>query len=538
MKFFKYSLPVAAAILIVGCDDIENQKLQGKGITEAQNKAVVAAVPSRANATFEGMFSMMGYPDYTFGAGRDDDFGYVMMSIANDVEGADVVYPNTGYNWFRTMGLYTNRNASFANVYIRFATPYNQIGIANQVIKTTTGSADSANVCKRAQALAVRAFAYEQVAFNYQFLSKLDEPCIPIVTENTSNYFNNPRATVREVYDLIFADLDTAIVNLEGYNRTKKAYVDQKVAYGLRARAHLALGHYAEAAADAEKAIAGYKPASIEDVSKPSFCDINEANWLWGIDMNASLAAKNNWATGDSWIRSFTSEGYTTGGGVYSRINTLLWDKIPASDIRKQWWVDEDLKSTLLEGLSWDEFKDQAIATAEIEDVKVAYDPYTNVKFGCISGVGSKTNDSDWPLMRVEEMIFIQAEGYLKSGNEAKAKEILGNFVKTYRDPEYDVNAFSNLADEIWKQRRIELWGEGFFTFDANRLHKPIVRFHDYKHGIQPDAFRFNLTADDPWRLSRFPQDETNNNSGIVDNTDGTVPVVDQNPSLLDGVTD
>ena len=284
----------------------------------------------------------------------------------------------------------------------------------------------------------------------------------------------------------------------------------------------------------------------MKEVSVPTFCSMTEKNWIWGVDMQQAITADFTAATSDAWIRSFSGDSYSAGTGCYVMINTLLYDKIPVTDVRKGWWVDENLKSPNIESLAWGTYTGQAIPTAEIKDTKEAFLPYTNVKFGVESGIGTTANESDWPLMRVEEMILIQAEGYLKSGNEAKAKEILGNFVKTYRDPAYDVNAFSNLADEIWKQRRIELWGEGFFTFDANRLQKPIVRFHGKnvdgkvvkEENNMPDAFTFNLSVDDGWRLMRFPQSEMNTNYSVVDNLDGSKPEVNQEPELRDGVTD
>lgn len=170
---------------------------------------------------------------------------------------------------------------------------------------------------------------------------------------------------------------------------------------------------------------------------------------------------------------------------------------------------------------------------------KVGFPAYTNIKFGMKSGIGSTLNNNDWPLMRVEEMILIQAEGLAKSGNEAKAKQILEDFVKTYRDPSYSVSASGrSLADEIWFQRRVELWGEGFFVADARRLGKNIVRFHADKESNLSDAFQFNISADDPWLNMRFPQSETDNNKGIVNNTGGSLPEAGQNPGLRDGVTD
>ena len=53
-----------------------------------------------------------------------------------------------------------------------------------------------------------------------------------------------------------------------------------------------------------------------------------------------------------------------------------------------------------------------------------------------------------------------------------------------------------------------------------------------------PAAFRFNLAANDPWLLMRFPQAEMNTNFGIVDNTGGQLPTTGEGRDLRDGVTD
>lgn len=531
-------LASTAALLLSSCGDVELQKPMGNNITAAQITASIDAVPSLGEAEFSGLFTMMGYPQYALNRDRADDFGYIMMAISEDVEGADAIFPNSGYNWFSICGELSSRTANYANPTIRYATPYNQIKLCNDIIGKFKDSEKEDQINKVAQARALRAFAYERLAPAFQFAYTVnpDAPCVPMVTDETTEFANNPRASVKEVYAQILADLNYAIEHLAGYQRTTKDRVDQQVAYGLRARAYLAMGMYAEAAADAEKAMEGYTPASIADVSQPSFYDINDKNWIWGIDMTTAIAAIYSYATSSSWISSFSGDGYAAGAGCYCEINSLLYNHIPASDVRKGWWLDENLQSPLLESVTWNGVTGQAVASLEIEDVKLKMTPYTNVKFGMLAGVGATANDNDWPLMRVEEMILIQAEGYAHT-NEAKAKEILTNFVKTYRDPEYTYNGKRTLVDEIWYQRRVELWGEGFFTSDANRLQKPIVRFHDANCN-QPDDYRFNLSATDGWRIMRFPQTELNTNFGIVDNTNGVMPTVDQNPELRDGVTD
>lgn len=544
MKLNRYILTALAGLALAACSDMDEMTPQSGTLLDSQLAEANDADPTRVEAAFNGMYTKLGMP---YGAlpsnERPDDFGFIMMSYSNDLEGADMVTPNSGYNWFSVCGELSSRNANYANPFIRYASAYNQIAAANEVIKSYAQMDQTVadNVYKLAQGYAMRAFSYLNLApyFQFNYETSADKPCVPLVTEKTENFTQNPRVSVADVYKQILRDLDTAIVKLEGYERPDKAKIDQQVAYGLRARAYLNMGKWAEALADAQKAAEGYTPASIAEVSKPSFYDITDHNWMWGYDMTSVVALKDLAANASSWLRSFSAEGYAAACQVYAQCNVLLYNKIPDTDVRKGWWVDENLTSPLLETVTWGDAKGNDVATLAIENIKEPFLPYTNVKFGMYT-YGSTSNDEDWPFMRVEEMILIQAECLLKSGNEPEAKRVLESFVKTYRDPEYTCDPAvtkRTLENEIWFQRRVELWGEGFSNSDTRRLNKPLVRFHDENSNF-PEAFRFNLKNDDGWWLLRFPQDEMDTNLAIVDNTEGTSPVQDQNPELRDGVTD
>ncbi len=543
MKYSKIFYLTLAGLAFAACTDMDDIVPESGTMLASQVQETNIIAPTRATASFTGLFTQIGKP-YSMGYGKPDDWGFLMMGYCNDLESADALMPDSGYNWFSVCGEYSSRNANYRNPYIRYSAPYKLIADVNTFVTSyPEDTEDQDAIYMIAQARALRAYAYLSLApaFQFSYTTAGDKPCIPIVTEATTDFTNNPRATVKEVYELIMSDLDYAVEHLEGYSRSTKANIDQQVAYGLRARANLNMANYAAAAADAEKAAQGYTPASIAEVSKPSFMDISEHNWIWGYDMTTDLAQGGLYATSSSWLRSFSGWSYSAACQCYTMINKLLYDKITAGDVRKGWWVDENLESPLLDGLTWlDEGVAKGdIANLEIADVKMAFLPYTNVKFGCTT-IGTVNNDEDSPLMRVEEMILIQVEGYAKSGNESKAKEILTNFVKTYREPNYSVDERGlSLADEIWFQRRVELWGEGFGIYDTKRLNKPMVRFHDDESSTnQPSAFCFNMKADDGWLLMRFPQGEINTNFALVDNTDGTLPVMGQNPELRDGVTD
>ncbi len=552
MKLYKISLlTLGVALCMTACNDMDEQIYEGGTLDTDQVNKTVATIPERVDATFSGMYNMMG--DGGSGrvftnSSRADDFAFVMAAISLSLEGGDAFGSDNGYNWFSVASELSNRNPDYANPYIRYKVPYNQLGMANDVINQIGEDAtDQAAIYKVAQAKALRAFDYMALApyFQGSYETSKDLPCIPVLTSGV-DYANNPRATVAEVYKVIMEDLDWAVEHLQGYQRANKTLVDLNVAYGLRARANLYMGNWAAAAADAQKAMEGYTPASREEVSTPAFCDLNDHNWMWGILITEDQASTYGYRTAASWTSAFTHNGYGPATRNTPMINNILYKKIAATDVRKGWWLDANCESPNLEGVAWIE---DGVVKAIGNDIAMYVDdsgdkdillPYTNVKFGMKSGIGSTINANDWPLMRVEEMILIQAEGLLKSGNEAQAKTVLENFVKTYRDPAYYA-AFGgrSLADEIWFQRRIELWMEGFSIVDCRRLNKPIVRFHagDDDSNI-PDAFKFNVKAEDQWLNMRFPTTETDTNAGIVNNEGGSQPESGENGELRDGVTD
>lgn len=548
----------AAVLSLTACNDLNEQEYEGNKYLSADQRLVTnEVIPERVKATYDGMFNYIGKGG-TSGLGkgqRPDDFGLVMALLAGDLEGADAAAGDNNYNWFSVCSDLSSRNANYANPYIRYVIPYKQMGVANQVISSyPADTQDKTAITYMASARTIRAYDYMMLApyFQFGYEQAADQPCVPLLSDSV-DATHNPRATVKQVYAVIMNDLNYAVEHLDA-ERSNKQYINVDVALGLRARANLAMGKWTDAAADAEKVISSgrYTPATREEVSVPGFDDATKGDghgWIWAV-LRTEADAQDNAGYGNSqspsaWNCAFSGNGYAAATGNTPVINQLLYDKIPATDVRKGWWINAQKHSPNWANLTWTNpstgkvAKGDQIADFTIKDVKVALEPYTNIKFGMKNGVGNSVNMNDFPLMRIEEMYLIAAEGYAKSGNEAKAREILTNFVKTYRDPNYDINGRGlSLADEIWFQRRVELWGEGFFTVDAKRLGKPIVRFHQGKTNNFPTAYQYNVAADDGWLNMRFPQSEKNNNLSIVDNEGGSLPVSGQNGNLRDGVTD
>ena len=539
-----FATTVVAIALFSSCDDdfLERQ-YEGGTLDDDQVQETVEAIPDRINSSISGMYSLLGKPDGFFDLGGDyraDDIGYPGIALSQDLNSGIMTNIVSGYDWFSTALEYSDRTPTYANPRIRYGLFYKIIYAANDVLSAIPEDTDNEQlIYARGQAKAMRAFCYLSLApyFQFKYVGNEDKPSVPIVEDGT-DFRNNPRASLTDMYAYILQNLTDAIEDLDGYARLNKGAIDQNVAYGFRARAYLNMEQWSNAAADAEKAMIGYDPYAISDLTEPGFNEATDHNWIWALLLPTDVISDANYATWPSQLGSFSGDAYVPYAGIYRSINNLLYDKINDTDVRKAWWLDEDRTSPYLEGLTWGDFEGQDIATGSIANVKEPMQTYANVKFGQRSGIGSAYNDGDWCMMRAEEMILIRAEALAMAGNPAQGKQVLEDFVKSYRDPSYTTSATSagEVQDAVWLQRRIELWGEGFGMFDAMRLGKNIIRYHPDQPTNVPEDYRFNLSKDDPWLLLRFVQGETNNNSAVEQNEGGAQPSQGDGATLIDGV--
>lgn len=541
MNRIKQILSLAIGLsLLVSCVDLDTAP-QGGTVTSEQKQMVAEMNPAAVEAELAGLSTSMFGANTTYaGGGRADDFGFPACALSWDMQSADMVAPDDGYNWFSVACSYENRTYTYANTRLQWDPFYKNIYIANGIIGTIPSDTEAeAARAYRGIALAFRAWDYMNLVQNFQFKYKghEDAPSIPLVTDETTaeQAGANPRAPVRDVYELIMRDLDEAVTLLENYDRgNDKTMPDKSVALGLRARANLLMENWAAAAADAAAARQGYGLLSMADVNKPGFNKAATPSWMWALIIGPDQT-NGDLASWPSQLSSLTGYGYTTAVAVWRDINVLLFTKIPASDVRKNWWVDEN-------GFSGMPSYPAGYAAS------AGFNAYTNIKFGNYSldwGIDD-TNAGDWCLMRAEELLLIEAEAKAMAGDLAGAKSLLEGWVKANRNPDYQSYASSaqEFQNEVWFQRRVELWGEGFGFFDLQRLDKHMVRFNTrIPETNHPDNFRFNLAKDNMVRLLTIPQREINANNGIdeSDNNPGQslIPIgMGAGAGLLDGVTD
>ena len=208
MKLHRISIAMLVALLFTAsCNDIDNQEPQTGDLTADQSAEAVEDVPSRSNAAFAGLFNLMGKPCAVRPANeRPDDFGFIMSAISLDLEGADMAGNDNGYNWLSTASEYSSRNPNYANPTIRYQIAYMVIGAANEILASIPAETTSETLINQmAQARAVRAYAYLFLApyFQARYVDAKDKPCVPIL-ESGTDFTNNPRATVEQVYNYIW----------------------------------------------------------------------------------------------------------------------------------------------------------------------------------------------------------------------------------------------------------------------------------------------------------------------------------------------
>ncbi|MGS2763242.1 RagB/SusD family nutrient uptake outer membrane protein [Sinomicrobium sp. M5D2P9] len=427
--------------------------------------------------------------------------GVGAMMIQNDVLGDDFVMTSRGNGWFVSAAAWNmHTNASSADNRYPYKIYYRIIRNANEVIigtETAEGPDEEKNMVK-GQALTYRAWAHFQLVQlygkRYDASGENTQPGVPIrlIPENEPL----PRASVEQVYTQVNKDLDEAIVLLDGYERGNKSHFDKSVVLGLKARVALVQQNYSIAAEYAALAREGYSLMS-NDEYYGQFNTYTNGEWMWGSYVQEDQS--DTFGNFGAYVsRNFSSTNIRTNPKA---INSLLYDEISSTDIRSKLFDPTGEHDSLPPGYS--------IAS------NFAKFPYTNQKF-----LAAGTGDSrmDVPYMRAAEMYLIEAEA-LSYIDENASRNILYELASN-RDSEYvlSTNSGQDLKEEIYLQRRIELWGEGFRFYDLKRLNLPLDRTGANHVGSVINNIYTVPAGDNRWQWL-IPLDAINAN-----------PLLEQNP--------
>ncbi len=524
-KHIVYSvLDSMALTALTGCYDLKTEPYN-QYVTEDQKVQVKNDNPEMARASITGITGL--FSTYCQVLDQHNDFGIPAVMLFLDNRAVDMVSDNIGYNWFRSGSAMNDCSPNSDISYLAWNHYYRQVFAANAALKSLDPESEDPEIqFYMAQAYAMRANDYFNLAqiFQFTYVGNEEKPCVMLITEKNSEEaaLNGiGRSTVKETYDQIISDINEAIRLLDEcglrpenvLGSKPKRFVSLATAYGIRARVNLVMNKWADAAADAQAAIdtftGKYKgtPMSMETASHPGLSSIDESNWMWGI----AIAETDRVVTSGiiNWPSHLGSLCYGYASvGAWRKCNMALFNSIPRTDVRRNWFLDVDGYSA---GLS-------EAQQAYCDDNSMP--AYTQVKFAPFKGeLSTSTNANDVPLMRVEEMYYILAEATAMNGGDGAS--ILNAFVQKYRNPAYNFSGSGEaVQEECWQQRRVELWGEGLTTYDLMRLKKPF----DRRGGGWDPIWVFDIQPNDNVLVIPLPQAEINGNPAI---TEG-----DNNPSV------
>lgn len=494
-------LAVAALIFSTSCskDYLETSPTNQVSSDQAFNSI------ASANATLNGIFRFMFERTTVISWNVQNKPGIAGILLGADFMGEDIgisagnFFTSTGEgNWQGAL----SDNHPVTEYYYR--TFYKIIGDANQIIANidNVAATDGEKNAVLVQALTLRAYAYSYLV---QFYAKRydstqgvnDQLGVPLVLSPED--ITLPRSTVQEVYKLITDDLEKAI-SLNVTARGNKSLVNSIVAKGIRARVALTMQDYPNAIKYAKEVIDGNQfPLMSVANYQSGFNDAGVTEFMWAMmptvdqdDTFGSFFAQIAYNANTSFMRANPK-----------RINSNLYAKIAATDVRKKMWEPAP-----------------TAANFPLPTTAFTRQEYMSRKFAVkLAG----TSLGDVPLMRSAEMYLILAEAYASSGaaNSTLAQEALFELVKV-RDTEAvkSTKVGVDLLEEIWVNRRVELWGEGFRYFDLKRLNQPLNRTEanvpNYNAASVGNLVSVSVGSKD-WQF-KFPLAEINANAEIIQN--------------------
>ena len=495
---------------------------------DPQSSTVIESQVNHSSSAVKAL--IWGLP-YYFNACATDyhfEFGYGAMLHMRDVMTGDLpVNPSpSGYDWFAEYEQTTLLNQDAPTIWYVWAY-YNKFIQNTNVALSAIANANKTGMEDKyagyeAVAKAFRAIAYLEMAQMYEFKTNdkfttgvnadgnnVEGLTVPIVTEKTTleEARNNPRATKEVMQQFILDDLTYALENIDKFDDSDKVFPHKAEVYGLLARFYMWKEDYPKAQEAARNAINNYSGSPMtqsEALSKTSgFNDLSK--FMWGAKQtDANESVKTGIINWTSWMSNETSFGYAS-AEPFVMIDANMYDRIGNTDWRKLMWKAPE--GSPLEGKTeWIDAK-----TAE------SYPDYASAKFRPVNGDGDNYTvgaASAYPVMRVEEMYFIEAEAAAHQ-NAEKGKELLEKFMKTYRNKTYSCSKTDqdDVIEEIVFQKRVELWGEGQTFYDIKRLNYSVTR--GYPGTNWYDLTRLNTNGRPAWMNLVFVAYEGDRNQGV-----------------------
>lgn len=453
-------------------------------------------------------------------------FGYSAIQIIRDLFTGDEGFNTTSYTSHFS---WASRNKYLGDGYLYMQYVWNYYyGFVLQANKMI-GSVDPENATDLqlgylGAGYAFRSMIYLDLARMYEFLpndktSNINKDgndvlnlTVPIVTEETTEEGsrNNPRVTREKMAEFIENDLNKAEEYIVGMPADADHVLpDLACVYGLKARLYMWLEQYDKAQHYANLAISASSvgPISESDALNVTSGFNKSTDFMWAAQLTKEdYIVQTGIVNSVSWLSNQSTFGYTGAAtGVYMLCDKNFYDRISDTDWRKL------------------EFKGPKGSPL---NNKIQYiDSYLGSLMPAYASVKFRPNSGDienystgaavaYPIMRVEEMYFIEAEAAAHQ-SAASGKQLIESFMKNYRDPNYVCTASSidDVVEEIVFQKRVEQWGEGQTFFDIKRLNYSVTR--GYPGTPFFATMRFNTNGRPAWMNCVIVRTEANNNSAL-----------------------
>lgn len=489
-------------LTVVSCSEsFLNQPPYGSVITQEQYEKLDGAL----EGSMRGIYSMM------YAVSDHDLFGKRGIDLSTDILSGDIALTAYSYGWYYTdesgqtaigrtgyvwsyyYGILRNINkvinmvsaqsditkrvAEFGlpNTYNEKSEKYYNIVDGDTLATFTLLEAELASYY--AQALAMRGYCYSNLInlyapTNIQLGGAWESEVVcPIYNENNLEEAQ-PVAVLKDVYQQVENDLTLAISYFDAFADTNarptKLAVDGSVARAILAYSYLNKAvptlpsgplnfekalKYAKEVIDSQE----YKIISNANVLTTGFNDVSENSWMWGQDVTTETAGGLASFFGQVDIHSYS---YAWAGDT-KVIDQILYDSIPAFDIRKKWFNDGKKNPTFKLCPDGKFFSAKNPTSTADEDI-----------------------DREWlsdnVFMRIESMYLIAAEASYRLQDYTGAID----YLRAITDQRVDTAATaatayaeyiakldaSNLLAQIEYNWRVEMWGEGYALQTFRRL--------------------------------------------------------------------
>lgn len=294
-----------------------------------------------------------------------------------------------------------------------------------------------------------------------------------------------PRSSVAQVYASIEADLIYASANLSPI-ASQTGRVTKGAALALLGKIYLYQNKFPQAANALEQVITSSKYSLVSDYA--SIFEMSGENGtesvfevqytdVEGAGFPCLQCSEGNVAVGFNGVRNYNGPKYTSG---YSF-------NIPTKETYNAFEVgDKRQDASLLDIAAWATANSASYGKGN-EDTGYFNQKYLpRTRSADAAGDLNLTNPNNYRAIRYADVLLMAAEALNRGGiNDAKALGYLNQVRdRAFGDTNHRISSVgSALTDIIWKERRVELVGEGFRFFDLVRTGKAATSIPGFKAG-------------------------------------------------------